>query len=130
VDLPDVRGDGTRLRQVLFNLLTNAIKFSERGGTVRVTAASTAEGCIRISVADTGSGIAAEDMARVMRPFERAAARTGRNIPGVGLGLPLASHLVSLHGGELTIDSAPGRGTTASFCLSADRVLTPMTTAA
>jgi signal transduction histidine kinase len=52
-----------------------------------------------------------------MQPFERAVDRTGRTVPGVGLGLPLASHLVSLHGGEFTIESAGGQGTTASSCL-------------
>jgi signal transduction histidine kinase len=129
-DLPLVRGDSTRLRQVLFNLMANAIKFSGQGGMVTVAAALAAEGCIRISVADTGPGIAAEDLVRVMQPFERAADRMGRTIPGVGLGLPLASHLVSLHGGELVMASAPGEGTTASFCLSADRVLVLATKAA
>jgi len=129
-DLPAVRADGTRLRQVLFNLLTNAIKFSGRGDIVRISATLAPDGRLLISVTDTGPGIAAEDMARVMHPFERAVDRTARDIPGVGLGLPLASHLISLHGGALTMKSAPGLGTTASFFLPADRVLGPITTAA
>jgi signal transduction histidine kinase len=129
-DLPAVEADGTRLRQVLFNLLANAIKFCRRGDLVRVSAARTPDGRLRISVADTGPGIAREELGRVMRPFERAAEQAGREIPGVGLGLPLASHLVSLHGGELTIESTPGVGTTATFLLPAHRVLTRMAAAA
>jgi signal transduction histidine kinase len=65
-----------------------------------------------------------------MRPFERAADRIARDVSGVGLGLPLASHLIALHGGELTIESSPGLGTTASVFLPADRILTPIITAA
>jgi signal transduction histidine kinase len=127
-DLPSVRADGTRLRQVLFNLLTNAIKFSEQGGIVRVSVSRTVEGHLQIEVTDTGPGIEMEDMARIMLPFERATDRMGREIPGVGLGLPLANHLISLHGGKLEVDSTPGAGTTASFSLPADRIITPVTT--
>jgi signal transduction histidine kinase len=129
-DLPSVRADSTRLRQVLFNLLANAIKFSEQGGMVRVSVGLKSDGRMQIDIADTGPGIAMEDMARIMRPFERATDRMGREIPGVGLGLPLASQLISLHGGKLEVDSEPGAGTTASFYLPAERVITPVTSAA
>ena len=122
-DLPSVRGDSTRLRQILFNLLTNAIKFCRKGDTVRARAGLTGDGRVSISVADTGPGIATEDLPRVLRPFERAVDRLGREVPGLGLGLPLVSHLVALHGGELKLESVPGSGTTASFSLPADRVL-------
>jgi len=129
-DLPSVRADSTRLRQILFNLLANAIKFSRQGDRVNMHAARLPDGQLRISVADTGPGIAAEDMERLMRPFERAADGMAREIPGVGLGLPLASHLIALHGGQLSMDSTPGGGTTASFNLPADRVLKPLPSAA
>lgn len=129
-DLPSIRGDGTRLRQILFNLVANAIKFSAKGDLVHVSAKAAPDGRLMISVADTGPGIAAEDMARVMQPFERATERFGREIPGVGLGLPLASHLVALHGGELAMESEPGIGTTANFFLPAERILTAMVSAA
>ena len=110
--------------------MANAIKFSGKGNKVRVSAARIPDGRLQISVADTGPGIAAEDMARILRPFERATDGMSQEIPGVGLGLPLASHLIALHGGELTMDSVPGQGTIASFCLPADRVLTPATSTA
>jgi signal transduction histidine kinase len=129
-DLPSVRGDGTRLRQILFNLLTNAIKFCRSGDTVRASAELTGDGRLSISIADTGPGIATDDLPRILRPFERAADRLGREVPGLGLGLPLVSHLVALHGSELKLESAPGSGTTASFSLPADRVLLQPTAAA
>lgn len=128
-DLPSVRGDSTRLRQILFNLLTNAIKFCRPGDTVRAIAMLTGDGRLSMSVVDTGPGIAADDLPRILRPFERAADRLGREVPGLGLGLPLVSHLVALHGGELKLESVPGSGTTASFSLPADRVLAQPTAA-
>jgi signal transduction histidine kinase len=119
--LPDLRADQTRLRQVLFNLVSNAVKFSDPGSTVRVSARVEC-GAVVLAVADTGCGIAPEDLPRVMLPFERAAAATGLR-PGVGLGLPLAAHLVSLHGGRLELDSTPGTGTVARVFLPGERML-------
>jgi two-component system, cell cycle sensor histidine kinase PleC len=121
-DLPAVRADATRVRQIMFNLVTNAIKFSVPGGTVRISAAVAADGRLLIGIADTGQGISADDLPRVMLPFERGAA-PGREVVGVGLGLPLVRHLVALHGGELLLESTPGQGTTASFSLPGERVL-------
>jgi signal transduction histidine kinase len=121
--LPDVRADHTRLRQVLFNLVSNAIKFSDPGGIVRLSA-STEDGGVLLSVADTGCGIAAEDLPRVMLPFERAAGSAAHR-PGIGLGLPLAAHFVALHDGRLSLDSTPGAGTVARVFLPAERVLAP-----
>ncbi|MDR3535437.1 MAG: ATP-binding protein [Acetobacteraceae bacterium] len=115
-----VRGDPVRLRQVLLNLVGNAIKFTASGGTVRVSLAVTDDGALRITVRDNGVGIAAEDLGRVMRPFEQVHA--GR-APGIGLGLPLSRFLVELHGGQLALASTPGEGTTAEVALPADRVL-------
>jgi two-component system, cell cycle sensor histidine kinase PleC len=117
-----VRADATRVRQIMFNLVTNAIKFSVPGGTVRISAAVAADGRLLIGIADTGQGISADDLPRVMLPFERGAA-PGREVVGVGLGLPLVRHLVALHGGELLLESTPGQGTTASFSLPGERVL-------
>ncbi len=109
--LPDyVRVDAKRLRQVLINLLANAVKFTERGEVVlrvdyRMEVA-------RFEIADTGPGIAPEDHARIFMPFERST--TGRMIAehGTGLGLSITRMLTSLMGGELTLDSEPGRGST------------------
>ncbi|WP_020164095.1 ATP-binding protein [Methyloversatilis discipulorum] len=109
--LPDyVRVDAKRLRQVLINLLANAVKFTEQGEVVlridyRMEVA-------RFEIADTGPGIAADDHARIFMPFERSA--SGRVIaePGTGLGLSITRMLTSLMGGELTLDSELGRGST------------------
>jgi signal transduction histidine kinase len=108
--LPSVLGDSTRLRQVLVNLISNAIKFTEPGGSVRVVVAD-AGSCIEITVADTGCGIAPADMERVLLPFEQVVDPSRRLNPGAGLGLPLAKHLVELHGGRLRLESAPDQGT-------------------
>ncbi len=115
-----VRGDPVRLRQVLLNLVGNAIKFTPSGGAVTVSLTVAADGTLRITVRDNGVGIAAEDLGRVMRPFEQVHA--GRS-PGVGLGLPLSRLLVELHGGRLALASTPGEGTTAEIALPAERVL-------
>ncbi|HEY9192548.1 MAG TPA: ATP-binding protein [Methyloversatilis sp.] len=109
--MPDyVRVDVKRLRQVLINLLGNAVKFTTRGEVVlridyRMEVA-------RFEVADTGPGIAPEDQARIFMPFERSS--SGRTVaePGAGLGLSISRMLSSLMGGELTLDSEPGRGST------------------
>jgi signal transduction histidine kinase len=122
-DLPAVLGDSARLRQVLVSLLTNALKFAAgtSGGRVSLSARVLPDrGGIEVLISDNGPGIGASDLARVLQPFERAADPT---MPGVGLGLALAQRLVSLHGGTLTLDSAPGRGTVARVRLPPDRVL-------
>jgi two-component system, cell cycle sensor histidine kinase PleC len=96
---------------------------------VRVSVGLTSDSRMQIDIADTGPGIAL-DMPRIMRPFERATDRMGREIPGLGLGFPLANHLISLHGGKPEVGSAPGAGTTASFFLPAECVIAPVTSAA
>lgn len=120
-ELPSVLGDSTRLRQVLVNLVSNAIKFTEPSGSVRVTAEA-ADGCVEITVSDTGCGIAPADMERVLLPFEQVVDPARRLNPGAGLGLPLSKHLVELHGGSLRLVSAPQQGTTVVVSLPvADR---------
>ncbi|MEZ4367443.1 MAG: recombinase RecA [Kofleriaceae bacterium] len=98
-----------RIRQVLDNLVSNAIKFTPAGGTIRVTA-SAAVTHVVVEVIDTGVGIAADDMPRVFRTFEQTEA--GRQAGGTGLGLAVSRELVELHGGSLDVASEPGRGTT------------------
>lgn len=121
--LSAVRGDATRLRQVLINLVANALKFTPRGGTVRIGAVEDPLTGLTVSVHDTGVGIAEPDLERVMQPFEQGRETNGGSRPGVGLGLPLARHLVELHGGTLTLASEPGIGTTARFTLPARRLI-------
>lgn len=102
-----VYGDRRAIKQVLINLLTNAVKFTPAGGRVTVSAEATAAGGTRFVVADTGVGIARVDLDRIFEPFVRLAHAEA----GTGLGLPLARGLVERHGGTLSVDSAPGAGT-------------------
>ncbi len=116
-----VTADPLRLRQVLLNLLANAIKYTPPGGRVRLAAAVEA-GTLRVSVHDTGVGIAPEDIERVFLPFERLA-RDGS--PGAGLGLTIARRIAELHGGTLRATSAPGIGSTFTLRMPA-RDLAPV----
>ena len=106
-----VETDEGRLAQILRNLLTNAVKFTERG-EVRATATREPEGWTRFAVSDTGIGIAPEDQDRIFHEFEQVAGPLQRKARGIGLGLPLSRQLARLLGGELTLESAPGKGST------------------
>ncbi len=114
-DLPPVRLDSVRIRQVLLNLLTNAIRYTRTGG-VTITARQVANK-IEVSVQDTGIGIAARDIARVFEEFGQVDGTTSRKHEGTGLGIPLSKRLVELHGGELWLESEVGVGTTFFFTL-------------
>ncbi|MEW5726682.1 MAG: PAS domain-containing sensor histidine kinase [Pseudomonadota bacterium] len=110
--------DARLVRQIVLNLLTNAVKFTPRGGVVTVSAHEEG-GWIRLSVADTGIGIAKADIPRVLEPFGQVDSEMARRYQGesTGLGLPLSKRFAELHDGRLRIDSEPGRGTrvTVSF---------------
>jgi signal transduction histidine kinase len=110
--LPPLWADPRAAKQILFNLLFNAIKFTPEHGRITVTAAATRQGGLAITVADTGVGIPPDQLERVLRPFERIDNRYIRKAGGTGLGLPLVKALTELHGGTLSIDSTPGVGTT------------------
>jgi signal transduction histidine kinase len=110
-DLPLAEIDPLRLREVLLNLTTNALRHTPPGGEVRIAAAATADS-LRFSVADTGTGIAPEDLPHVFERFYKTADSTGS-----GLGLAIARNLVLAHGGKIEAESAVGRGTTISFSL-------------
>ena len=110
-DLPPVWGDPRALRQVLINLVSNALKFTGEGGTVRVTAAVDAQ-AVTVTVADTGMGIPKEDLEKVLKPFVQSDSQPSRNFEGTGLGLALSKELTELHGGRLHLDSVVGEGTT------------------
>jgi signal transduction histidine kinase/ActR/RegA family two-component response regulator len=106
-----VQADRNRLNQVMLNLLSNAIRYNRAGGRVDVSFAVTDDGRARTSIADTGTGIAADQLARVFEPFERLGAElTG--IEGTGLGLTLAKGLVEAMGGKIEVSSRPGAGST------------------
>ena len=106
-----VEADSRKVRQVLVNLLANAVKFTPPGGRVAVRAATLAGGGVRVEVEDTGVGIAPDDHERIFEQFEQVAG-VGE---GTGLGLPLARRLIELHGGRLWVESEPGRGSTFVF---------------
>jgi signal transduction histidine kinase len=112
-----VTGDERRIRQVIFNLLSNAVKFTPAGGAVDVRATQV-DGEIRVSVADTGPGIAAEDHERIFEEFQQTEAGVEQR-EGTGLGLALSRRLVELHGGRIWVDSELGKGSTFVFTLPA-----------
>lgn len=110
-----VKADRLRLRQVLLNLITNAIKYNRRGGRVDLLVSRTGAEA-RISVRDTGVGLSTEQLNRLYRPFDRLGAETG-TVEGNGIGLVIARGLVLGMGGRLDVESAPGRGSTFSVIL-------------
>ena len=113
-ELPQVMVDADRIRQVVINLVHNAIKFTPPDGYVTVTARAVREGVV-VSVADTGTGIPAEDAARIFERFYKAdRARSGG---GTGLGLAIAKHTIQAHNGRLWVESTEGKGSTFSFTL-------------
>jgi len=114
--LPDVYVDRGRIKQVLYNLISNAIKFTPRGGAVRLVARADARSLV-VSVSDTGIGIARADLPRLFREFEQLAQPNGTRPEGTGLGLALSRRLVELHGGRVEVESELGRGSTFSVHL-------------
>jgi len=117
-----VKVDPNAFRQILLNLLGNALKFTPTGGSVRIAAAREKDGGLLLRISDTGVGIAPEALNRVFVPFERARTEATQDIEGSGLGLSITRGLVSLHGGTVTLDSALGQGTVATVALPAIRV--------
>jgi signal transduction histidine kinase len=111
VAVPNVRADRVRLRQILYNLISNAVKFTNRGGMVRIRARSDGER-VSIAVVDTGIGIDREDLARLYRSFEQLTLPSGDRPGGTGLGLALTKRLVEMHGGTIDVESELGVGTT------------------
>ncbi|WP_309142355.1 ATP-binding protein [Bradyrhizobium sp. sGM-13] len=121
-DLPVMNGDPRAFKQIALNLITNAIKFTERGGSVTVSAA--VEGSrLMLSVTDTGVGISAEDLARIGDPFFQAGKTYQRKHEGTGLGLSIVKGLVGLHNGEMNVQSRVGEGTTVAVTLPLDFAL-------
>ena len=113
--LPNILADERKLKQILLNLLSNAVKFTPKGGRVSVQAKADAETGFRISVSDTGIGIARENFNTVLSPFGQVDSALARKFDGTGLGLPLAKSLAELHGGTLNLESVIGSGTTVTI---------------
>ena len=122
-DVPRLFADWTRLTEILLNLLTNAIKFTELGGSVTVSVECAVAGGVRFRVQDTGTGMTASEIEIALELFGQVDAGLARRHEGTGLGLPLARKLAELHGGSLTIESEKGRGTTVTVVLPATRMV-------
>ena len=110
-DSPPVLGDRARLAQVLDNLVSNALKFTETGGRVDVTLSSV-EGHVLLEVKDTGLGISPEEQPLLFERFFRSSRATENAIPGTGLGLTITKAIVERHGGRITLESREDAGTT------------------
>jgi PAS domain S-box-containing protein len=121
-DLPRLLADPRAVKQILINLLSNAIKFTERGGRVTISA-SLDRGTIALSVADTGIGIAENDLPSALSTFGQVDGSLDRKHEGTGLGLPLVVSLAELHGAVFKLDSTPGAGTTATVIFPSRRTL-------
>ena len=114
--LPAVAGDAERIRQILINLLSNAHKYTPRGGQIWLTARAE-DGWVRIDIRDNGIGLSPDEQAHLFDRFFRARQPAMESVEGTGLGLPITRLLVDMHGGRITVTSAPGEGSTFSFTL-------------
>ena len=118
----NVYADPIRLKQVLLNLLTNAIKFTPAGGRVTVGFGVQDDGEVALSVGDSGIGMSAAEVETALQPFRQVDSALSRKYEGTGLGLPLVKVLVELHGGRLAIENTPGAGTRVTVLLPAERL--------
>ena len=114
-DLPEIDADYRGLKQVMLNLISNAVKFTPEGGEITVSLQALNGDRVRIAVTDTGIGIAAQDLARLAQPFEQVEGQHSKTTQGTGLGLSLTKALIELHQGQMLMESEPGVGTTVSF---------------
>ena len=121
--LPALRADELRFKQVILNLLTNAVKFSRRGSTVTITAGRSAEGGLELCVRDSSIGMTEDEIAIALQPFRQVESATTRRQSGTGLGLPLAKSLVERHGGSFRIESERGKGTSVTVSFPSERVV-------
>jgi PAS domain S-box-containing protein len=128
--LPPLRADERKVRQVFFNLIGNSIKFTPAGGQIRVYGGLDPAAGLHITVADTGIGIAAEDLERVLQPFVQVDSSFARQHHGTGLGLPAVKAIMELHGGRIELRSRLGEGTKATVTFPPDRLMTPAVPAA
>jgi signal transduction histidine kinase len=132
-----LRSDGARLvavermvRQILINLVGNAIKFTPEGGKVRIDGGSGQDGCYLLTVRDSGVGMNEREIANALVPFGQNATHMSAKHDGTGLGLPLAKAMMELHGGQLAIESHPGHGTTVTLRFPPERCAKPAQVAA
>ncbi|MEE8284026.1 MAG: PAS-domain containing protein [Alphaproteobacteria bacterium] len=119
---PPFRGDRRRLKQIFINLLQNAVKFTDPGGTVTVSLGHETGAPVHVMVEDTGIGMSAAEIPRALERFSQVGTGLQRKYEGTGLGLPLARALAKLHGGEIEIESSEGIGTTVKVILPENRI--------
>jgi signal transduction histidine kinase len=122
-DLPRLRGDRRRVRQILTNLISNAVRFTSKGGRVTVSAWLEPAGRIVFSIADTGTGIEPAEIPSIFDPFAGLGRLQDVGGGGTGLGLPLCKGLMELHGGTIELASQPGKGTTVTASFPAERTI-------
>jgi signal transduction histidine kinase len=115
-------GDERKMKQIVINLLSNAVKFTPTGGRIDVRWQIVEDRCCELTIADTGIGIAAADLVRVLQPFAQAESGLNRRYEGTGLGLPLTRGLVELHRGSFRLESELGQGTRATIEFPLSRV--------
>jgi len=120
-ELPEIDADQRGLKQVMLNLISNAVKFTPEGGSIVVALSRPEDDLLRVAVTDDGIGISPEDLERLAKPFEQVEGQHSKTTQGTGLGLALTKSLIELHGGEWRMESEPGRGTTVSFTLPLKR---------
>ncbi len=120
-DVPALYADGRRVKQILINLLSNAIKFTPEGGRVTLGSRLRGDGGVRITVSDTGIGMAESDIPKALKPFGQVDSALSRKFDGTGLGLPISRHLAELHGATLSVASELGKGTTVTLDFPAAR---------
>jgi PAS domain S-box-containing protein len=124
-NLPPLRADMGKMRQILINVLSNAAKFTQPGGHIAVKAGPSADGGLMLTVTDSGIGMAREKIAVAMEPFGQVDSDLNRQYEGTGLGLPLTKRLVELHDGTFDLESEPGWGTRVKIIFPAARVGAP-----
>ena len=121
-DLPTLHADERKLKQIIVSLLSNAVKFSDRGGTVTLNAWCRPESGYVFQVADTGIGMALEDIPKALAPFGQIDSDLNRRYEGTGIGLPLTKALVEMHSGSIDVQSKLGVGTTVTIRFPAERI--------
>lgn len=122
-DLPLLHADDRKIKQVLLNLVSNAMKFTEAGGRIEIIGELGDQSGMTLVVRDTGIGIAADDVARVLKPFEQVESPLSRSNEGTGLGLPLVKAIIEAHGGSLELRSAVGAGTEVKLTFPPERLV-------
>ena len=122
-NIPNILGDSRMLKQVLINLISNAVKFTPKGGKISLSSGHSPDGSFYLIVRDTGIGIKEDDISKALTPFVQIDSELSRKYHGTGLGLSLSKNLMELHGGDLTLESTFGEGTAVTITIPGERVV-------